>query len=130
MSAIARRRLPTTSGLASLRKPICVSLICTKVSAFFAAAVGVPSLVAPSARGTPPATVQTTAAPVQLARQLNALRRVRVWPSPEGSFALIEVPRGDGGMPVPVYIHKRIGLFPLREEHVYCGMSSGTNYVR
>ena len=34
MSAIARRRLPTTSGLASLRKPICVSLICTKVSAF------------------------------------------------------------------------------------------------
>jgi hypothetical protein len=33
---------------------------------------GVPALVAPSARGTPPATVQTTAAPVQAARQLNA----------------------------------------------------------
>src|SRR5947209_4095110 len=56
MSAIARRRLPTTSGLASLRKPMCVSLICTKVIAFVAAAARLPAFVAPSARGTPPET--------------------------------------------------------------------------
>ena len=34
--------------------------------------------VAPSARGTPPATVHTTAAPLQLARHFNACRRVSV----------------------------------------------------
>src|SRR6202007_293996 len=81
MWAIARRKLATASGLASLRKPMCVSLICTNVSASFAAAFSSSLPVAPSARGTPPATVQTTAAPVQAARQLNALRRAGLWGS-------------------------------------------------
>src|SRR5271169_3080606 len=68
---------------------MCVSLICTKVSAFAAAGAGVPALVAPSARGTPPATVQTTAAPLQAARQLNALRRAGLLGA-AGSCVLIE----------------------------------------
>src|SRR5690242_331730 len=91
MSAIAWRKLPTTLGLASLRKPICVSLICTKVSAFFAATFGVSAFVAPRARGTPPATVQTTAAPLHAARQLNALRRAGLWPGSGRSDLLTSV---------------------------------------
>ena len=47
----------------------------------FVAVLGAPALVAPSARDTPPATVQTTAAPVQVARQLNAWRRAGLWPA-------------------------------------------------
>src|ERR1019366_4887722 len=73
--AMAWRRLPTTSGLASLRKPICVSLMCTNVNAPLSPAAGVPGLVAPSARGTPPLTVQTTAAPLQADRHFSAWRR-------------------------------------------------------
>ena len=75
MSAIARRRLPTTSGLASRLNPMCVSLIWTKVrSPEPAAAVG-PEPVAPSALGTPPLSVHTTAVALQAERHFSASLR-------------------------------------------------------
>src|SRR3954471_13307649 len=65
------------------------SLTCTHVSAPRAAAIGGSPRVAPSARGTPPATVHTTAAPVHEARQLNACRRAGLWPGSVASYVFI-----------------------------------------
>src|SRR6185312_11655389 len=61
---------------------MCVSLICTNVSA----PAGAASLLSPAAnaRGTPPATDQTTAAPLHAARQPRARRRP--WSVSNGAF--------------------------------------------
>ncbi len=60
---IASCKVPTASGLAALLKPIWLSLICTKLSPLASAAAALP--ISPE-RGTPPATVQTTAVPAQV----------------------------------------------------------------
>src|SRR5690349_6892557 len=113
MSAVARRRLPTTSGFASLRNPMCVSLICTKVSAFAGALAPVLSPVAPSARGTPPAMVQTTAAPLQAARQLSASRRAGLTGLPSGLCVfMFELLVAQAELPAAFYTDRGFGFIP------------------
>src|SRR6266851_4553930 len=63
----------TGSGLASLLKPMCVSLICTKVKSVVIGAA-IASLMR-SGRGTPPTTVQTIPVPAH-AMHLSTPRRL------------------------------------------------------
>src|SRR5437868_3487043 len=90
MSAVARRRLPTTSGLASRLKPMWVSLICTNSRSLPSAFPVTPALVAPRALGTPPLTVHTTAVALQAERHFRASLRLGL-----GSF-VISAPLLDG----------------------------------
>ena len=62
--AMASRSVPSASGLAGLRKPIWLSLICRKVKPADSAAKASPSR--PKDFGTPPDSVHNTPVPAQI----------------------------------------------------------------
>src|SRR5450432_3215207 len=111
MSAIARRRLPTTSGLASRLKPMWVSLIWTKVRSLPSALAVGPALVAPSALGTPPLIVHTTAVALQADRHFRASLRLGL-----GSLMIqFLVAKGCGNSRLSVLVVSR--LYSSRTRH-------------
>src|SRR5450432_597561 len=111
MSAIARRRLPTTSGLASLLKPMWVSLIWTKVRSLPSALAVAPVFVAPSALGTPPLIVHTTAVALQADRHFRASLRLGL-----GSLMIqFLVAKGCGNSRLSVLVVSR--LYSSRTRH-------------